>query len=254
MEHPSDLLIAGVSFTKEPARKINVSVSDDDSEQEIKDRKTKGSINMFLYLKDVLFELRARLKLEGYKEGLLYAVKKAFSKIFYLNKYIIFCKNLDELIPSDIRVNDIFFELLNPKHLKLIERDFGPLTRKRFQKRIQTGRTGHICQLNNKIIYHGWIEYETNPMVQLKPYEASLFDVYTVKEFRNRGIQTAMLIKRLEAMKSKGIRRAFCSIEIDNIPSQKVVADKLGFKSMGAVWRGKIIGKSFLYPKKYSME
>ena len=209
---------------------------------------------MLLYLKDLFYELRARMKLEGYREGFLYIVKKACSKVFYLNKYIVFYKNINELSSAIMPINGLSVEMLNSKHLELIERDLGPLTRKRFQKRLKTGRTGHICQLNNKIIYHGWIEYETNPMVQLKPYEASLFDVYTVKKFRNRGIQTAMLIKRLEVMKSKGIKRVFCSIAFDNIPSQKVVADKLGFKSMGVVWRGKIIGKSFLYPKKYSME
>jgi hypothetical protein len=206
---------------------------------------------MMVYLTDIFFEFRARSKLEGYRKGFVYIIQNVCSKVFYLNKYILFYKDIDELPPAITPINGLSVEILNSKHLELIEKNLGPLTRKRFQKRLKTGRMGHICQLNNKIIYHGWIEYEKNPMIQLKLNEASLFDVYTVNEFRNRGVQTAMLIKRLEAMRSKGIKRALCTIEVDNIPSQKVVVNKMGFKPLETIWYGKIFGKSFRFPKSY---
>ena len=122
-----------------------------------------------------------------------------------------------------------------------------------FRKRFKKNRICFIALDQNKITYFGWIsfedEYETNCQIKVKVNEKNTywFDCYTVPEYRQNGLHSAVTTKALMYLKDKGCKKVLTLVMKNNIYSRKAFR-KVGFEEKKIVTLIKIFNfKHYIY-------
>ena len=127
------------------------------------------------------------------------------------------------------------------------------LFRKRFKK------DGSICLIaldRERIACFAWIsfedEFESNAQVKVKlgEKEAYCFDAYTMQEYRNSGLHTAIFTKRLMYSRDKGYKKVLTLVQNKNVYSIKTVK-KVGFRGKKIVTLVKLFGLKFHIWRKF---
>ena len=109
-----------------------------------------------------------------------------------------------------------------------------------FKERFEEGRICLIALDGERVISFAWIssenEYEINCCIEVKlnEEEGYLFDDYTVPEYRYKGLQTALITKRLASLKEQAYRKALVFLWDKATYSRKAYS-RVGFKGKQVV-------------------
>jgi GNAT superfamily N-acetyltransferase len=107
-------------------------------------------------------------------------------------------------------------------------------------RRLERGQMGVIALHKGRAVGYAWgcgemdLELERVPL-QLEPGDFLCTDMFTLPQFRGKGVQTALTLARLRLFKGLGYRRALCYIEAGNAPSLAVWIGKLGCSCAGTI-------------------
>lgn len=107
--------------------------------------------------------------------------------------------------------------------------------------------------INNDIIGHYGIALKNKPefyfinnIIKLEDMEGYLFDDYTLKKYRNKGMHKKSVIGRLRYLKNNGFHKAKVIVLDYNIPSNKTYIS-LGFKKKEKIIEISILNKKYSY-------
>lgn len=119
-----------------------------------------------------------------------------------------------------------------------------------FRERFKKDRICFIALKQKKIAYFGWIsledEYESNCQIKVKlnEREAYWFDCYTVPEYRQNGLHTALTTKALIYLKNKGYKKVLMLVWNNNIYSRKAFRE-VGFEGKKIITLVKLFSLKF---------
>jgi CelD/BcsL family acetyltransferase involved in cellulose biosynthesis/GNAT superfamily N-acetyltransferase len=105
---------------------------------------------------------------------------------------------------------------------------------------MRKGRTLHTVLVNGKLACWGWSYWPKGPEIidviqdeiAFTPNSVSLYDFYTVPEFRGRRLYQALLTHILHSRFAEGAERAYIMVREKNIASRKAI-ERVGFRLAG---------------------
>ncbi len=118
-------------------------------------------------------------------------------------------------------------------------------------RRFTAGRRCYTAWAGERLAAYGWVSFceeaigEHNLRIQLRPCEAYVWDCFTLPEFRQKRLYSALLVYILSELRAGGgsvaipaICRAWIGADFDNTPSQRGI-DRAGFLRVAdlLVWR-----------------
>lgn len=121
---------------------------------------------------------------------------------------------------------------------------------KRFKERFMKGKICFMALDGKQAIAFSWIslddEYETvsRVKVRLNEKEAYLFDDYVLPEYRNKGLQSALIMARLKYVHNLAYRRALALVSKKNIYAFQACVST-GFKPIRIITMFRIMGLCF---------
>lgn len=128
------------------------------------------------------------------------------------------------------RFSDYVFEFFGSKEIRLIGQMKDDPYRRWFgeeaiQKRVVAGNKCFGAKYKGEIAAFMWINFKECPHkyypVTLKNNEAYIFDSYTIKKFRGKGIASHMHNQAYHALNKEGIDRFYSIVYVFNTPAVK---------------------------------
>ncbi|NLT50881.1 MAG: GNAT family N-acetyltransferase [Ignavibacteria bacterium] len=158
---------------------------------------------------------------------IIYALIFLFKKYIYFQKYFtVGVVNLNSICPDKDFTGNFEIEEIDCKdNLGLIMPD-EKLVRK-YYYRCKRNMKCFVCKVNDKIAGISWIsfsrKFNEGVKINMSSKDALLLESFTFPEFRNRGIQKALIQTRLLWLKCNNFERVFVIYEPDNIYSEKAL-------------------------------
>lgn len=197
------------------------------------------------------------------KYGLWKLVLYLFSRIGIIIKreYIFFEINLQDIIPykknnSNFDLDFVWVKKKDFEHFNFPSED-GWLTKNQALRRL-TERNCILLALTNgnKIVCYQWSEFtlanfpRLGLLMSIPDNVVYSLAMYTVPEFRGKGLASKLKLLQLQFLKKKGYQRVFNAIASNNIVSQ-IVAKKYGFKEYQTVIYRRILFLKYYCTKDY---
>lgn len=154
--------------------------------------------------------------------------------------YLLVMRSLEEPLP-DVQPS-IASEIrpFTPADLAIVSAMTRPSEAKLFARRLAKGHVGLLALHAGRPIGYAWgtakldLEVEKIPL-HLEPGDVLCSDMYTMPEYRGKGVQTALTLARLQLFRTLGYRRAICYIAVGNSPSLHVWQRKIGCSTVGQI-------------------
>ncbi len=153
--------------------------------------------------------------------------------IFLFTKYIYFQKYFTVGV---LNLNSIFTDKDFTDNFEIEELDFKDKLGlsmpdekfvQKYYTRCKRNMKCYICKVNGKIAGISWIsfsrKFNEGVKINMRSKDALLLESFTFPEFRNRGIQKALIQKRLLWLKRNNFERVFVIYEPDNIYSERAL-------------------------------
>lgn len=153
--------------------------------------------------------------------------------IFLFTKYIYFQKYFTVGV---LNLNSIFTDKDFTDNFEIEELDFKDKLGlsmpdekfvQKYYTRCKRNMKCYICKVNGKIAGISWIsfsrKFNEGVKINMRSKDALLLESFTFSEFRNRGIQKALIQTRLLWLKRNNFERVFVIYEPDNIYSEKAL-------------------------------
>ncbi|MFA5173820.1 MAG: peptidoglycan bridge formation glycyltransferase FemA/FemB family protein [Candidatus Pacearchaeota archaeon] len=199
-------------------------------------RKVIRNIPFIKNIRDSL-KLQIYLSKEKYKQN---QIKKRdlfkifFKKFIYNNStvflYSSFLENNKILEP---KIKGVFKPADIKEMMKFVDKDSN-ISQETIEERFDEGHQCFIYLFNNKLAHYSWVSFEemnileVNAKIPLQSGEAVIYDCYTNKEFRNKGIYSAMLTKIKDYLMQKNFVKSYIYVESNNKASINGI-EKAGF-------------------------
>jgi GNAT superfamily N-acetyltransferase len=124
--------------------------------------------------------------------------------------------------------------------ISFLKHNFAKFKGEKADKRLNLGHLCFVAEKNGNIVHYTWVAFEEihlkklNRKLQMESDAAYIYDVYTLPEYRGRGISSTVYAKIFEYLLEKGFKRAYCLISSNNYPSLRV-AEKTGLRNIGEI-------------------
>jgi Acetyltransferase (GNAT) family. len=199
--------------------------------------------------RDSIGEKCNRLKHTVNQWGMLGLLSKSIGLIlgFFYGKseFIIFKKDLNnEQVPEkkgflirEAKIDDVnnLANIMNVSLRKVIGRFYH-------------GNKCYIAEYDGNIVHYGWVDVSIINMPELKgkvtmeKNSGYIYDGFTLKEYRGKGLSPAVLLYTLNSLYEEGFKNCYVIVNKKNIASLKAVG-KVGFKPFLNAAINKILGK-----------
>ncbi len=109
------------------------------------------------------------------------------------------------------------------------------------------GGCAFLAVIDGEIAGIAWGYGRNRPLGSLRigPGDVEVCDVYTLDQFRGRGVAKALLFEACQSYREGGFRRAYATIRDDNTPSLRAF-QSAGFRKVGKVSGRKLFGSRFV--------
>jgi ribosomal protein S18 acetylase RimI-like enzyme len=194
-------------------------------------------MNGLAKLKGLIEDLGAWTRQAGWKGAVPWALRVLLSLPYCHTEYTVFVRSLHQPLPD---VEPRLAVALRPAAEVDLERFRGlvpPSQLDYFRQRLAHGRHCFLALDGEHLAAYCWaterVEQDTDNLeLHLQPGDVYGDDAYTVPAYRRQGIQSALLVYRLDYMRNLGYQRLVAIVAVDNKPSQGMVR-KLGYREAG---------------------
>jgi len=189
---------------------------------------------------DLTEDWRYYIRRDGFVGALPVLVGEFARLSFNHLKYLLVMRSLDEPLPAG--QPSIAYEIrpFTQDDLAAVSEISRPSEAKLFARRLSKGHVGLLALHAGRPIGYAWgaatldLEVEKIPL-HLEPGDVLCSDMYTVPEYRGKGVQTALTLARLQQFRTLGYHRAICYIAVGNSPSLHVWQRKIGCRTVGQI-------------------
>jgi ribosomal protein S18 acetylase RimI-like enzyme len=188
-------------------------------------------------LKGLIEDLGARTRQAGWTGIVPWLFQALVSLPYCHTEYTVFVRSLREPLPA---VEPRLAVTLRPAAEADLERfrDLVPPSELGyFRRRLAHGRHCFLALDGEHLAAYCWatnrVERDIDNLeLHLQPGDVYGDDAYTAPAYRRQGIQSALLVYRLDYVRSLGYQRLVAIVAEDNEPSQRMVR-KLGYQEAG---------------------
>ncbi len=123
--------------------------------------------------------------------------------------------------------------------------------------RFESGRRCYAAWVENTLAAYGWVSYgeefigELGLYLRLLPWEAYIWDCFTVPAFRQKYLYSALLVYILGELRAGSINRVWIGANLDNVPSQLGI-DRAGFRRVADLVVTRVEAQRYLWAQGYS--
>jgi len=184
-----------------------------------------------------------RLKRDGWAWGMRQAFADALALPYRHLQFVIVARSLLEPLPDFQPEIPLDIRPFQTADLNFVRRRHLPSEAKLCQQRMRRGDYGLTACYQGETAGYAWACVDTNlerVTLKLLPGDALCTDAFTAPNFRQKGVQTALTVARLQLLQDKGYKRAIAYIETRNHPSLAVwrklgakVISRIDFKRIG---------------------
>ena len=109
------------------------------------------------------------------------------------------------------------------------------------------GGCAFLAVIEGQMAGVAWGYDQNRPMSSLRigPGDVEVCDVFTIEQFRGRGVAKALLSEACRCYRERGFARAYATIRSDNTPSLRAF-QAAGFRKVGKVSGRKLFGSRFV--------
>jgi GNAT superfamily N-acetyltransferase len=162
---------------------------------------------------------------DGWRSALSYTIDDILALPYHHTKFVVMARSLLEPLPElkpKIALEIREFEAADLDQVRRINR---PSEARICAQRLDRGHRGVVAQYEGQVIGYGWgcteMSLERMP-VQLGSSEILCTDAYTAPAFRGKGVQTVLMLARMQMFRDLGYNRILTCIIEDNYPSLAV--------------------------------
>jgi ribosomal protein S18 acetylase RimI-like enzyme len=190
----------------------------------------------------IISDLRERTYRAGWRQAGRWFVETIISLPHRHIEYAVFTRSLLEPLPVIESCLPVTLRLATKVDLQCFRGLVPPSEIRHFAHRLAHGRYCFVALDDENLAACCWattqVELDVdNLKIRLQPGDVYGDDAYTVPAYRRQGIQTALLVYRLEYMRNLGCQRVVAIVEENNTASQQMVrrlgyqeADRLSFR------------------------
>ena len=194
-------------------------------------------LNVRRKLGDLFYDLKERVRREGWLEAGYGLVKVLVSLPYRRMEYIVFTRPLSGPLPDATPKLSVTLRRATEADLVRFEGLVPAWELRHFRRRLAHGRYCFLALDGDNLAAYCWattqVEFDVDNLdMTLREGDVYLDDAYTVPAYRRQGIQTAVHMYRLEYMQDRGYQRAVLIVEDPNLASQGLVR-KLGYQVAG---------------------
>jgi GNAT superfamily N-acetyltransferase len=174
-------------------------------------------------------------------------VAKAMAALPYRHiQFFVVSRSLLEPVPEPRPKISLEVQPFEHAHLDFVCREHPPSEANLCAQRLKQGHYGLVACHRGQAVGYGWGCTDASLErinLFLAPGEVLCTDAFTVKAYRNKGVQTALSLARWRLFKKLGFKKVIAYIEINNHPSLAVwqklggqVVESIDFRRIG-FWR-----------------
>lgn len=182
------------------------------------------------------------------------AVVFLFSKyIFSFRKYSIASRDLQE-IKNEMEISgEVIISEIDRLNVSELNTELNQLQKNKTLIRLSKGMRCFIARIDGNLAGISWISYRRSSnegvKLTLNPGEALLLESFTFPEYRKRGVQTALIDRRLFFLKETDYRKVYVIYEPGNEYSIRALK-RNGFTEMKSIMLIRIFNKYFQFDRK----
>ena len=204
-------------------------------------------MNTWEKLTSLVADLRERARRDSWYQVGRWLVETLVSLPYRHIEYTVFTRSLLEPLPVVEPRISVTLRLATEADLGRFRGFVPPSEMRHFAHRLAHGRYCFLALDGENLAAYCWTATQVEPdvdnlVMRLQPGDIYGDDAYTAPAYRRQGIQTALLVYRLEYMRNLGYQRVVAIVEENNTASQQMVrrlgyqeADHLSFRRI--LWR-----------------
>ena len=204
-------------------------------------------MNTWEKLTSLAADLRERARRDSWYQAGRWLVETLGSLPYRHIEYTVFTRSLLESLPVIKPRLPVTLRLATEVDLQRFQGLVLPSEMRYFARRMAHGRYCFVALDGENLAAYCWattrIELDVDNLeIRLQPGDVYGDDAYTIPAYRRQGIQTALVVYRLEYMRNLGCQRVVVIVEKGNVSSQRMVrglgyqeADHLTFRRI--LWK-----------------
>jgi GNAT superfamily N-acetyltransferase len=184
-----------------------------------------------------------KLKRNLFDYGLLATIKKSLFYVlkpfFYYTVYRVYCIELSMIAPREITETGFSYTIISPEDFKIIQQveDMEEWLQGQLSKKLKQGGLCLVALDNYQVAAFNLIGFKNVflPLIEknivLNPDEAWSEQITVHKQYRQRGVASALRYLIFSELKKRGIKKFFGAALKKNTPSLQL-ARKVGFREV----------------------